>query len=122
MAIDKGRRFQDLDKGATSISEELFNRIRHCITLERCLIKMDDTFTDHDVLLAKLIEGLQPERAPDSGCGSGGNAVWMAEYGWQVSAVAEHISRSKRRSPVRIRSGPSAPAFPSLTFGRADSY
>ena len=36
---------------------------------------MDHFFTDHDVLLAKLVEGLQPERALDLGCGSGGNAV-----------------------------------------------
>ena len=39
---------------------------------------MDHTFTDHDVLLVKLAEGLQPERDLDLEGGSGANAVWMA--------------------------------------------
>lgn len=39
---------------------------------------MDPTFTDHDVLKAKLAKGLQPEPTKDLGCGSGGNAVWLA--------------------------------------------
>ena len=48
---------------------------------------MDHTFADHDALLPKLVEGLQPGRALELGCGSGGNAIWLAKRGWRVTAV-----------------------------------
>jgi SAM-dependent methyltransferase len=38
------------------------------------------------VVLAAL-EDLEPGRALDLGCGSGRHAVWLAERGWQVTAV-----------------------------------
>ncbi len=31
--------------------------------------------------------GLPPGRALDAGCGEGGDALWLAEHGWQVEAV-----------------------------------
>ncbi|MFV0427054.1 MAG: SAM-dependent methyltransferase [Beutenbergiaceae bacterium] len=36
---------------------------------------------------ADVISTLRPGRALDLGCGEGGDAVWMAEQGWRVSAV-----------------------------------
>ena len=48
---------------------------------------MDHTFADHDELLAKHTGHLKPGRALDLGCGSGGNAIWLAQRGWQVTAV-----------------------------------
>src|SRR5436309_5039096 len=33
------------------------------------------------------LTGLAPGRALDLGCGEGRNAIWLAEQGWQVSAV-----------------------------------
>ena len=33
------------------------------------------------------LAGLPPGRALDLGCGEGRNAIWLAERGWQVSAV-----------------------------------
>ncbi len=48
---------------------------------------MDHTFAGPDQLLAEQIQGLNPGRALDLGCGSGGNAVWLAGRGWQVTAV-----------------------------------
>lgn len=32
-------------------------------------------------------EGLEPGRALDVGCGEGGDAIWLAERGWQVVAT-----------------------------------
>ena len=48
---------------------------------------MDHTFADYDETLVEHAGNLQPGRALDLGCGSGGNAVWLAKRGWQVTAV-----------------------------------
>lgn len=65
---------------------------------------MEHTFADHDALLAEHAGELQPGRALDLGCGSGGNAVWLAERGWQVTAVdfsAVAIEKAKLRAADR---------------------
>ena len=38
------------------------------------------------VLVAEAA-GLRPGRALDLGCGEGGDAIWLAEQGWEVTAV-----------------------------------
>src|SRR3978361_34687 len=36
---------------------------------------------------AEIVEVLPAGRALDLGCGEGGDAMWLAERGWQVTAV-----------------------------------
>ena len=42
--------------------------------------------------LAREVDGVPPGRALDLGCGEGGDALWLAEKGWDVVAV--DISRT----------------------------
>ncbi|MEV7404724.1 class I SAM-dependent methyltransferase [Streptomyces sp. NPDC091267] len=37
--------------------------------------------------LVREVEGLKPGRALDLGCGEGADAVWLARWGWQVTAT-----------------------------------
>ena len=45
------------------------------------------TGSGSDDILADRVGFLTPKRALDIGCGLGGNAVWLAENGWSVTAV-----------------------------------
>jgi SAM-dependent methyltransferase len=38
-------------------------------------------------VLVEVAAGLTPGRALDLGCGEGGDALWLAQHGWQVTAI-----------------------------------
>lgn len=40
-----------------------------------------------NVRLAEQVESMRPGRALDLGCGEGADALWLAEHGWDVTAV-----------------------------------
>ena len=48
---------------------------------------LEDCGSGSDEILADQITGLEPGRVLEIGCGTGGNAVWLAKQGWQVTAV-----------------------------------
>jgi tellurite methyltransferase len=53
-------------------------------------------------LLVEIARNLKPGRALDLACGTGRNAVWLAEHGWKVTAVdgsAAAIEALKEQHP-----------------------
>ena len=52
---------------------------------------IEDCGSGSDEILVDQVKDLTPGRALDIGCGTGGNAVWLAKKGWQVTAV-DHSS------------------------------
>ncbi|MCP9276390.1 class I SAM-dependent methyltransferase [Mycolicibacterium arenosum] len=72
----------------------------------------DDRYAEKDRIwsgrvnaqLANVAEPLPPGRALDLGCGEGGDAVWLAEHGWQVLAVdVSETALSRAAAEARSR-------------------
>lgn len=58
-----------------------------------------------NVQLAAVVADIPPGRALDLGCGEGGDAVWLAERGWQVVAVDVSETALGRASAEAKRRG-----------------
>ena len=56
-------------------------------------------------VLVEEVSGLRPGRALDLGAGEGRNAVWLAEQGWQVTAVDFSQVALERAAAVAKRAG-----------------
>jgi SAM-dependent methyltransferase len=67
--------------------------------------------------LAREINGLAPGTALDAGCGTGAEALWLAERGWRVTGA--DISAAALAS-ARAREGEAAVASPPVTWLEAD--
>ena len=52
---------------------------------------IEDCSSGSDEILLDQVECLAPGRALDIGCGTGGNAVWLAKHGWQVTALDHSV-------------------------------
>jgi len=49
---------------------------------------LDDAwYVEPEPIIMEEVKGLKPGRALDLGCGAGGNALWLAEQGWEVVGV-----------------------------------
>lgn len=61
-----------------------------------------------NAVLVDVVAQLEPGTALDLGCGEGGDAVWLAERGWRVTAVdvattaLERVQAHAARSGVKI--------------------
>ncbi len=71
---------------------------------------LDDAwYAEPEPIIMEEVKGLKPGRGLDLGCGAGGNALWLAEQGWEVVGVdwAESAIKKARASATAKRLGAS---------------
>ena len=65
--------------------------------------KFDDTKPVKNIV--EFFSDIQPGNALDIGCGTGRNAIWLAENGWEVDAIdssKERLKVAKERSQHKV--------------------
>ncbi|WXF92354.1 class I SAM-dependent methyltransferase [Curtobacterium flaccumfaciens pv. flaccumfaciens] len=58
-----------------------------------------------NAVLASVIWGLPVGRALDLGCGEGGDVVWLAEQGWDVTGIDLSVTALQRGSRATVAAG-----------------
>ncbi|RRO20627.1 methyltransferase domain-containing protein [Saccharopolyspora rhizosphaerae] len=71
----------------------------------------------NDVLVAE-VAGTPPGQALDVGCGEGGDAIWLARQGWQVTAI--DISKVAVERAAKIAAEAAAEVAANIAWARAD--
>ena len=66
---------------------------------------MEDYGSGSDEILADQVMSLTPGRALEIGCGTGGNAVWLAKQGWKVTAVDYSVVAIERGMRLAAEAG-----------------
>ncbi|MFA4082514.1 class I SAM-dependent methyltransferase [Mycobacteroides salmoniphilum] len=74
----------------------------------------DEFYRSHDALwsgnanpqLVKEISTLPPRTALDAGCGEGGDAIWLAQKGWQVTGMDFAETALRRAADNATRADP----------------
>ncbi|MEU9782118.1 class I SAM-dependent methyltransferase [Streptomyces phaeochromogenes] len=63
----------------------------------------DQVFSgDPNGVLVTEVTGLPPGQALDVGCGEGADAIWLARYGWQVTAVDISTTALRRAAAAAV--------------------
>lgn len=84
-----------------------FDQVRHHLSMDardwdrRWEERAAEPRREPSAVVRSALEGLSPARALDLGCGSGRHAVWLAEQGWEVTAVdfsAEALRQGRERA------------------------
>ena len=66
---------------------------------------IEDCGSGSDEILVDQVGRLAPGRALDIGCGTGGNSMWLAELGWQVTAVDYSVVAIKKGKRLAAERG-----------------
>ena len=79
---------------------------------------IEDCGSGSDQILADQVERLTPGRALDYGCGTGGNAVWLAKQGWTVTALDHSVVAIEKGKLLAAEEGVTV----EFVVGDASSY
>lgn len=86
----------------------------------------DEFYQSHDALwsgnanpqLVKEISELPPRTALDAGCGEGGDAIWLAQKGWQVTGLDFAETALRRAADNAVKADPEL--ADRITWAQAD--